>query len=267
VSFLGGRAAKYTPHPGGFPERRLADVPLVMPAAMREVQKLAQEEYFLDILQISENAGMAAARLALAMLGGQARGQQIVVLAGGGNMGGAGLAAARNLMNWGFLVEPVFAEVEGEFSSFSARRQKQILRTAIMMDDDREATSESTMERHLHSADLIIDAIAGYGLEGPATGIGAALVHLVHDAGRPVLALDIPTGMSATTGERYEPAIQAATTLALDLPKAGLATPAGRAASGEIYLADLGVPRGVYDRVGIRVGATFSEGPLVHLRR
>jgi len=262
----GGRSVKYTPHPGGFPERRLGEVPVVTPAQMREVQRLAQEEYFLDILQISENAGMAAARVALAMLGGQARGQQIVVLAGGGNMGGAGLAAARNLMNWGFLVEPVFAEVEGEFS-FSARRQMQILRAAMLLDEHGESTSEAMMEQHLHNADLIIDAIAGYGLEGPPAGIGAALVRLVHDAGRPVLALDIPTGMSATSGEGYEPAIQAATTLALDLPKAGLATPAGRTRAGELYVADLGIPRGAYDRVGLRVGGTFSEGPIVHIRR
>jgi NAD(P)H-hydrate epimerase len=261
----GGRS-KFTPQPGGFPERRLQDVPVVAPATMREIQRLAQEEYYLDILQISENAGVAAARLALAMLGGHSRGQRVVVLAGGGNMGGTGLAAARHLVNWGFLVEPVFAEVEAELS-FSARRQVQILRAANLIDEGGEATSEATMEQHLLHADLIIDAIAGYGLEGPPTGIGAALVRLVHDAGRPVLALDVPTGLSASTGQAHEPAIFAATTLALDLPKVGLALPRARNHAGELYLADLGIPRAVYERAGVELRQTFADGSIVRLKR
>jgi len=266
VHIPGARGAKYTAHPGGFPERRVGEVPAVTPAIMREVQKLAQEEYFCDIIQITECAGLEAARLAAAMLGGHGRGQRIVVLAGGGNMGATGLAATRHLVNWGFLVEPVFAEVESEFS-FNTRRQVQILRAASLIDSGAEATSEAVMEQHLLNADLVIDAIAGYGLEGPATGIGAALVHLVEQARRPVLALDIPTGVSAASGVSYSPAIKAVTTLALDLPKIGAVSAAARPAVGELYLADLGIPRLAYERVGVHVGHTFTEGPLIRLRR
>jgi NAD(P)H-hydrate epimerase len=233
---------------------------------MREIQRLAQEEYLLDILQITENAGFAGARLAFAMLGGKGRGQRVVVLAGGGNMGATGLAAARHLMNWGLLVEPVFAEVEEEWA-FTTRRQVQILRAATLIDPDNEATSEATMEQHLLNADLIIDAIAGYGLEGPPAGMASALVQLVHEAGRPVLSLDIPTGVSATTGEAPGAAVKAVTTLALDLPKAGVVTTVARDHVGEIYLADVGIPRVVYDRVGVRMDGLFSEGPLLRLKR
>src|SRR5690606_26831054 len=112
---------------------------------MREIQGVAQEEFGVDILQIMENAGRAAAILALSMLGGKARGQRVVVLAGGGNKGGAGLCAARNLSNWGFIVTPVLAEVEGEMS-FIARRQVQILRSSGLLDHN-EAASEYAVER------------------------------------------------------------------------------------------------------------------------
>ncbi len=266
VNLPGARAAKYRPTPGGYPERRLSEVPVVAPATMREVQKLAQEEFFIDILQITENAGYAASRLSLAMLGGQARNQRIVVLAGGGNMGATGLAAARHLVNWGFLVEPVFAEVESELS-FNTRRQVQILRASGLLDSGVEATSEAVMEQHLLNADLIIDAITGYGHEGPPAGMAAALIHLVHEAKRPVLSLDVPTGTSASTGEVFAPSIVAGTTLALDLPKAGVASDRAKATVGELYLAELGIPRMVYDRVGVHVGSTFSEGGLVRIRR
>jgi NAD(P)H-hydrate epimerase len=262
----GGQRSRFNAHPGGFPERRFQDVPVVAPAQMREVQKVAQEDYFLDILQITENAGIAAARMAHAMLGGHGHGQRVVVLAGGGNMGAAGLASVRHMVNWGLLVEPVFAEVEAELS-FSARRQVNVLRAAGIIDAGGEATSEGMMEQHLHNAELIVDAISGYGLEGPATGIGAALITLVRESRRPVLALDLPTGVSGATGEAFEPVVHATTTLALDLPKTGVVSAIARPLVGELYLADLGIPRMVYDRLGIRLGNLFSEGSIVRLRR
>jgi NAD(P)H-hydrate epimerase len=97
--------------------------------------------------------------------------------------------------------------------------------------------------------------------------MAAALVRLVHDAEQPVLSLDLPTGLSAKSGEAFEPAIHAATTLALDLPKEGVVAGAARPFTGELYLADLAIPRMVYDRLGVAVGSTFAEGPIVRLRR
>ena len=78
--------------PGGFPQRRVSDVPSVTANQMRDIQRLAQEDYGFDILQITENAGRACARLALDMLGGRGKGQVVVILAGGGNKGAAGLS-------------------------------------------------------------------------------------------------------------------------------------------------------------------------------
>lgn len=252
--------------PNGFPQRKLSQVPIVAPSQMREIQRLAQEEYGIDILQIMENGGRAIAQLALAMLGGKGRGQRIVVLAGGGNKGGAGLCAARNLSNWGFDVEPIFGDVESE-SSFLVRRQIQILRGAGLIEPADEETSEYTLEEDLSHADLVIDALVGYGLEGPPMGMAAAITELAVVSRRPILAVDVPTGVNATTGEVSSPAIKAATTLALDLPKKGTLEPQARAFVGELFLADLGIPARVHERVGIRRGELFSDGPIVRLRR
>lgn len=254
------------PDPGGFPQRRIAEVPSVSSIEMREIQRIAQEDYGLDILQIMENAGRSVAALAMAMLGGRGRGQRIVVLAGGGNKGGAGLCAARHLVNWGFNVEPVFGQVESE-GSFAARRQIKILREGGIVEPHDQATSEITVEEHLHRADLVIDALVGYGLEGSPTGIAAALVEIANASRRPILAIDVPTGITATSGDICEPAIRAATTLMLDLPKRGLLRPQCRHVVGEMYLADVGIPRQLYQRLGVTVGQIFSEGPIVRLKR
>jgi NAD(P)H-hydrate epimerase len=252
--------------PGGFPQKKVSEVPTVSAIEMREIQRVAQEEYGVDILQIMENAGRAIAILALQMLGGRGRGQRVSVLAGGGNTGGAGLCAVRHLVNWGVDAEGIFAEVESE-TSFLARRQLQILRYAGIMSPADEELSEYTLEERLLQSDLVIDALAGYGLQGSPTGMIAAAVELVMSTRRPILAVDVPTGLNATTGEISEPAIRAVTTLTLDLPKRGCLVPGARDVVGTLYLADLGIPRIVHERLGLRLGAVFSEGPLIRLRR
>jgi NAD(P)H-hydrate epimerase len=233
---------------------------------MRDIQRMAQEDFAVDILQITENAGRSCATLVLAMLGGRGRGQRVVVLCGGGTKGASGIAAIRHMVNWGLVVEPVFGEVEQEMG-YVARRQFQILRNAGIVEPVDGATAEMTIEEHLVRADLVVDALLGYGADGPPAGMAGALINLAVDAKRPVLALDMPTGVSAATGEPSFPAIRAITTLALDLPKLGLLEPAARTFVGDLYLADLGVPRTAYDRMGIALGAVFSDGPIVRLKR
>jgi NAD(P)H-hydrate epimerase len=254
------------PDPGGFPQRKVSEVRSVTATQMRDVQRVAQEEFGLDILQLTENGGRATALVAFAMLGGRGRGQRVVLLCGGGNKGASGLAAARHLANWGIHVDPIISGVE-EDASFTARRQVHILRQSGILEPADMESSEITVEEQLAAADLVIDALVGYGLEGPPMGIAAAVTDLAIEAHRPVLAIDVPTGVNATTGEVSSPAIQAVTTLMLDLPKRGVFEPAARSHVGELLLADLGIPFSVHERLGISVGSLFSEGPIVRLRR
>ncbi|HQW52102.1 MAG TPA: NAD(P)H-hydrate epimerase, partial [Tepidiformaceae bacterium] len=128
-------------------------------------------------------------------------------------------------------------------------------------------SSEITVEEQLAEADLVIDALVGYGLEGPPMGIASAVTHLALQARRPVLAIDMPTGVNATTGEVSHPSVRAVTTLMLDLPKKGALEPGARSHVGELFLADLGIPLGLHERLGIRSAAVFDEGPIVRLRR
>jgi NAD(P)H-hydrate epimerase len=253
--------------PGGFPQRKANDVPAVSTIQMREIQRIAQEDYGFDILQIMENAGRSTARLALEMLGGKGgRGQRIVILLGGGNKGGAGMCAARLLANWGFVVDPVFGEMEEEMS-FTTRRQAHILKQSGLVEPHDRETSERSLATHLADAALVIDALVGYGLEGPPAGMAAALTDLAVQSKRPILALDVPTGINGNTGEVSNPAILATTTLILDLPKKGVLAEPARRHVGTLYLADLGIPRAVHESLGIGVGNLFSEGPIVRLRR
>ncbi len=83
-------------------------------------------------------------------------------------------------------------------------------------------------------------------------------------SGRQVLALDVPSRLELATGCLHEPQVEAVATLVLALPKEGLR--AARAAVGELFLADISVPKIIYDRLGLSFPTPFSAGPMVRIR-
>jgi NAD(P)H-hydrate epimerase len=147
--------------PGGFPQRKASEVPAVSAIEMREIQRVAQEDYGVDILQIMENAGRSVAMLALQMLGGRGRGQQSPSRRRR-QYQGRGLCAVRHLVNWGVDAEGIFAEVERRRPS--SRRRAPDLRSAGIMSPADEERAIRPREQ-LAGSELVIDALAGYGLE------------------------------------------------------------------------------------------------------
>jgi NAD(P)H-hydrate epimerase len=117
----------------------------------------------------------------------------------------------------------------------------------------------------LPDADLIVDALLGFGLSGPASGPAARLITAANAHPAPVLAVDLPSGLDARTGHPYDPCIRADATLTLALPKTGLLAPAARPVIGELAMADIGIPTEVYDRIGVRVGPVFAEQSIVRV--
>ena len=111
-------------------------------------------------------------------------------------------------------------------------------------------------------ADLVIDAVVGYGLQDAPIGPTMALIRAAQAAVAPVLSLDVPSGIDGDTGEAPGFAVQAAQTLTLALPKQGLR----REHAGELWLADLGIPPGVYARAGLAFASPFGARSRIALR-
>lgn len=212
------------------------------------------EELGVELLQMMENAGRALASVARSVVGGDVRGKRIVVLAGSGGNGGGGLAAARRLAVWGADVAVLVTE-RGRMADAS-RRQLEIL--------DRIGVP-ATEGGRIPDADLLVDALLGYSARGAPRGRVAELIRLANEAGVPILALDLPSGLDPDSGEAHEPAIRAARTLTLALPKAGLVLARARVWVGELYLADISIPPAVYASLGVQVGALFAEGDIIRV--
>jgi NAD(P)H-hydrate epimerase len=232
-------------------------LPAITTAQMAEVDRLMIEEYGILLIQMMENAGRNLAEQARRMMGGNLTGRHILVLCGAGNNGGGGMVAARHLYNRGAHVQ---VKLVGDPASLKAipAHQWRILDTLGITED---------ANLTLDAADLIIDAMIGYGLSGDPRGQVAEWIARVNAAQRPVLALDIPSGLDTTTGIPGTPCIQATATLTLALPKVGLLTPEANSFVGELYLADISVPPSLYRRLDVHVPPLFSTDTIFRIQR
>jgi NAD(P)H-hydrate epimerase len=213
---------------------------------MREVDRIAVEDFGLGILQMMENAGRNLAQHAMDMLGGNDG--EVTILAGAGGNGGGGLCCARHLHNRGFKVWLVLDREPGALLA-AAGTQLKILRAAGLQPVE-EVQSEAAIRR----AHLVVDALIGYSLRGAPRGRAAELIEQCNLYAARILSLDVPSGFNATTGDTPGVAVRPDRTLTLALPKTGL-----RSVPGELYLADIGIPPEVYEPLGLSPQPVFAE--------
>jgi NAD(P)H-hydrate epimerase len=239
---------------------RLDLLPAVTAAQMREVDRIAVEDFGISLLQMMENAGRALAELTRIHLGG-VRSRRVVVLAGRGGNGGGGMAAARRLAIWGAEVRVVLAHPEEALAEAPAHQLASLRALGVPVHRPAEAVSL------VHEADVVIDALLGYSLDGPPRQPEAGMIRFAGMHSTPFIALDLPSGLDPDRGVPNDPTIRATKTLALALPKAGLLRPEAASSAGELWLADISVPPQAYASFGIDPGPLFAESDLIRITR
>lgn len=227
---------------------------MVTVAQMREIDRVAVDETGPNLLQMMENAGRSLAELTLRRLERPAARSTVVVLAGTGGNGGGGIASARHLAS---RVDDVILCVTdvGRLSP-AARVQLAIFRHTA----GREvlpAALEGTRP------DLVVDAVLGYGLSGAPRGPARELVEWAGNADVPVLSLDVPSGIDSDTATSPGVVVRPVGTLTLALPKKGLLN----AATGDLWLADLGIPAEAFRRAGVDYQVPFDDRFMVPLKK
>lgn len=211
-------------------------------AQVREVDRRAIEQYGIPGIVLMENASRGAADVAWSMVKGAA-GAQVLILCGGGNNGGDGLAVARHLHNRGLSVRVALtidpAKYQGDaLINWRIVQAMNLLATAA--DPDAIAGADVS---------LIIDAIFGTGLSEPPRPPFDKIAAAIERNGRPVLAIDLPSGLDCDRGEPLRACIRASRTVTFVAEKAGFANPASRQYTGEVSVADIGCPPGIINEV------------------
>jgi NAD(P)H-hydrate epimerase len=210
----------------------LGDVwPLVGAAEMRALDRYTIETLGVPGELLMECAGRALASRALAE---RARGAGVLVVCGAGNNGGDGLVAARHLHLEGVAVRVLLAGDPARLRGDAAANWRRAQAAGVPLAAPRARPEPGT---------LIVDALFGTGLDRAVEGEAAALIRRINQA-RPacrVLAVDVPSGLDADTGQVLGVAVEADATLTLGLPKLGLALEPGRSRAGRIHVARIGI--------------------------
>ncbi|CAN5552823.1 hypothetical protein BH24ACT5_BH24ACT5_06620 [soil metagenome] len=214
-------------------------------ADMIEVDRVMIDDLRIELLQMMENAGRNLARLVLDLAAPSTVAVAAVAAGAGGN-GGGGLVAARHLTNAGVEVIVTMTHPASDLTGVPAHQFDILQRMGI--------SSSPTLAR----ADVAIDAVIGYSLRGAPRGTSAALVADLNAASI-VVALDNPSGLDVTTGRAPGAVVSAAATMTLALPKLGLRNSPH---VGDLYLADISVPRTVTGPLG-PTAPEFSPGPIL----
>lgn len=242
-------------------QRTETKVPWLTAAQMIEVDRVMTDDLGIELIQMMENAGLALARLTCTrLLEGHAAGRTVVALAGTGANGGGAMAAARRLAGWGAHVRVVLTRGSGRLAGVPAQQFSILERIGVP------ALSADRIDE-ITRPDAVLDGVIGYSLAGPPREGAAALIAWANASGAPILSLDVPSGLNATSGPAGTLVVRATATLTLALPKLGLRVPGSEAYVGELYVADIGVPPGVYASMGLAppVDHLFADGDIVRL--
>ena len=237
----------------------MPDIPYLTTDQMREVDRAMIEDYHIELVQMMENAGRNLAHLARTLfLDGDPQGKQVVVLSGTG--GNGGLVCARRLHNWGAKVHVFTTQADESYRGVPAHQLDVLRRMNVHV------TPAEKIKR-LPPADLVIDAIIGYSLSGVPRGTAADLIRWANKHDAPILSLDTPSGVDTTTEEVHDPSIRATATMTLALPKEGLRAASVREVLGELYLADISVPPGLYadPGLGLSVVPLFAREDIIRI--
>lgn len=228
-------------------------------AAQAQALDTAAAEQGVSLDALMAVAGWQCARLARRLGGALPGPLPIGVLAGRGNNGADALGCARHLSAWGCQVRAVTFGDQTDLRASYARQALAAVASGVQV---RPAGNDpgAAVAWVLHGAELIVDGLLGTGSAGrPRPGLAEAIMAL-NAASLPVLAVDLPSGLDATTGEVAGECVRAAATLMLAIAKAGCVAPESRRYAGRLWLADLGVPTRAYQSVGLTQPQFGSEG-------
>ena len=180
-------------------------------------------------IALMESAGRAVADAAAAL-----QGRRVVVVAGPGNNGGDGFVAARHLAERGYSVRVSFA---GEKARLKG--------DAAIAAERWSGPVEPASPVSLTDCDIVIDALFGAGLDREVEGLPRAMIKAMNASGAPIIAVDLPSGVNATSGAVMGIAVNAARTVTFFRRKIGHLLQPGRIHCGVIEVADIGIPESV----------------------
>lgn len=222
---------------------------LVTAAQMKAIDSRAINEWQIPELILMENAGLAVVNVLKEKFPDLLQ-MNVTIVSGSGNNGGDGLVIARHLANMAVSVK-VFLIAEREYSASCSCNLQILEKMGVKMYRLDNENSLHLFKATLNYSDIVIDAILGTGVNRPVSDLISQVLGIINKRHCYKIAVDLPTGLNADTGEVWGSVLQADFTVTLALPKRGLWQNEGLRAAGEVICADIGIPQGVIEAQSI----------------
>lgn len=215
---------------------------------MRAMDGSAVETYGIAETILMENAGLAACTVLDRELG--IRGRTFLIFCGGGNNGGDGFVVARKILSAGGTPRVFFLSDPGKYRG-AAKTNRDILQKLPV--ETLRLDSPERASQALSVCDGIVDALLGTGIDREVTGLYGEVIRMINESGKPVLSLDIPSGVQGDTGRIMGSAIAADYTVTFGLPKIGNLLMPGNALCGRLSLTHISFPPELYNAGHLRI--------------
>jgi ADP-dependent NAD(P)H-hydrate dehydratase / NAD(P)H-hydrate epimerase len=219
---------------------------------MRNIDQRTIEVYRVPGIVLMENAGLQLLHFMQTRLPGLER-RHVTIVTGGGNNGGDGFVLARHLWHLGIKTH-ILLLVSGRHLRGDARKAYEMAQAyGVPMVACTTSQAWRRAVNALRDTDIVVDAMLGTGLNKPPTGLYAEAIETLNALQKPIVAVDIPSGLSADAGHLHGAYVQATYTVTFALPKRGLLLYPAAAAVGELHTVDIGVPSQAIEAEGIQV--------------
>ena len=211
---------------------------------MRELDRKAIKEYKIPGIILMENAGRNVAEEVLPMTANLQK-MKIAILCGKGNNGGDGFVVARHLHNHGTSVDVfLVAKVSDVLKDGDAGTNLQILLTMkIPVKEILNIADVNNILRNLDRYNILVDALFGTGLSGEVREPFKTLIHSVNKLNKPIVSVDIPSGLDCNTGKTLGVAIKATKTVTFAAGKKGFYLGDGPNYTGKVVVTDISIPK------------------------
>ncbi len=211
---------------------------------MRELDRKAIEEYKIPGIVLMENAGRNVAEGILKMLDDPQQ-AKVAILCGKGNNGGDGFVIARHLHNNGISVDVfLVARVSDILKDGDTGTNLQILlNMKIPVKEILDIQGVNNILKELNDCNILVDALFGTGLSGDVREPFRTLINGVNNLNKPIVSVDIPSGLDCNTGKILGTAIKATKTVTFAVAKKGFSLGNGPSLTGKILVSNISIPR------------------------
>lgn len=212
---------------------------------MQRIDRMSISDFKMKGIDLMENAGKEVTDCIIKNFQDVTR-KGVIIFSGKGNNGGDGFVVARLLIKKKINTKVFLVCKKEEISGDAKISLNKLLKETKSINEISSFKDLDNLKNEIKHAGIIVDALLGTGFKGSATGLVGKVIDIINELKKPVVSIDIPSGMNADTGQVVGSSIKADLTVTLGLLKTGLLMYPGANYAGKVEVVDIGIPEDVY---------------------